>query len=255
MRRRAALGLAVVLAVGCSGEPAALPAQLDLLYIGDSTGICGFPGVGPLFDEEEPDCDHAYPVQLARRIEAEFGVEVVVSDFSLKGVTSATRQFRELEPLREAVRQAEIVLLSNSGDAHDACRSVATDADGSAVGDGHRAELEAMFEALTALTDPEDVMIRSFGTPWLASFAFDESGELVDEQGVNCIREVGRAVEESAAGYGITAVHFTTAFNGEPPYQSSDHLLRDGLHLNADGARLAVEVFHEVGYEPYDVDT
>lgn len=244
----------VLLLAGCSSESTPLPAHVDLLYIGDSTGECGYPGLGPLFDDAEPDCDDSYAIQFARHIEKELGVEVAVSDFSIHGVASATRQFRELEPLRAAVRQAEIVLLSNSGDAHAACGRLSADAEVSAIADEHRTELEDMYEVLVTLADPDEVMIRSFGTPWIATFNVDESGQLIDVHGQDCINEVGRAVDEASAAHGITTVHFRTAFNGEPPYRHSDPLLRDALHLNADGAQLAVDVFHEAGYLPYDVD-
>jgi hypothetical protein len=246
--------LAAVLIAGCSAGSPPLPASLDLLYIGDSTGHCGYPGMGPLFDEAEPDCDHSYAVQFARHIEEVFGIEVAVSDFSIHGVATATRELRELEALGEAIRQAEIVLLSNSGDAHAACATLPAAAEMSAVAAEHRAELEEMYEELTTLADPEDVIIRAFGTPWMATFALDESGKLVDERRDDCINEVGRAVEEAAAAHRITAVHFRKAFNAEPPYRHSDPLLRDSLHLNADGAQLAVGVFHEAGYSPYDLD-
>jgi hypothetical protein len=244
----------VVLLAACSSDSRPLPDHVDILYIGDSTGMCGYPGSGPLFDEEEPDCDDSYAVQLARHVEEEYGVDVAVSDFSIHGVASATRQFQELEPLRSAVQQAEIVLLSNSGDAHAVCGRLPDGADVAAIGDEHRAELDEMYETLSALTNPSEVMIRSFGTPWIATFNLDESGQIIDMQGHNCISEVGMAVEEASAAHDITAVHFLTAFNGDPPYQPTDPLLRDTLHLNADGAKLAVGVFHDAGYLPYEVN-
>jgi hypothetical protein len=244
----------VLVLAGCSGGPLALPEQIDLLYVGDSTGECSNPGIGPLFDDKEPSCDFSYAVQLARHLESEFGSYVEVSIFHINTIASTTRQLAELEPLRSAVGEAEILLLSNSGDAHSACRNVSSDDEIEAVAADHRLEVDGLLEAVTGLADPDETMIRIFGTPWIARVAFDDTGAFIDEQGVECTEKLGEAVEASAAEYGVTAVHFLTAFNGAPPYRDGSHLLKDDRHLNGDGALLAVQVFDQVGYAPFSTE-
>ena len=254
MRYATVLIAVALLLIGCGSASPALPDEIDLLYVGDSTGECSNPGIGPLFGDEEPTCDFSDTVQLARQLESELGVEVEASIFHINTIASTTRQLAELEPLRQAVGAAEILLLSNSGDAHSACRNVSSDAESQALAVNHRVEVDALLDAVTALTDPDETMIRIFGTPWIARFAFDDRGDFVDELGVECTKRLGEAVEVSAVEHGVTAVHFLAAFNGDAPYRDGSHLLKDDRHLNGEGALLAARVLDEVGYAPFAVE-
>ena len=78
---------------------------------------------------------------------------------------------------------------------------------------------------------------------------------LIVQGSVTVLLVIALAMHWAAVGLiGLMVIVLLTAFNGDPPYQPSDPLLRDTLHLNADGAELAVGVFHDAGYLPYDAN-
>jgi hypothetical protein len=250
MIRHLVLALAMLTACGTTGSSAAipLPDQVDILYIGDSMGMCGA-GIGPLFGDAEPTCEQSFMVLWAQRMEREFGVSATVSSWAVGEPAAAANHLANTEQVRNAAGEAEVLFLSTYGTLHSECVGVQPE-DLDAFADEARAEVDDLFAEVASIVDVDRVMVRSVGTPWLATMAYDDAGAFIPGS-ETCIVTLGNVIADLGAEHGIVVVDMLDAFNGEPPFADMTHLLRDDRHLNAEGALFAAQVLHDRGYAPF----
>lgn len=251
MRRLAIFSMVVALLAGCSSEVEMDTSEpWDLVWFSDSTGF----GLATLW---------------ADRIEQELGVEVVVHDHAVGGLSAATVLHwiddgaSSLPKMKDEVADAEIIVIygnpANSGSTTDEVTCASTNpAPREAPSQNSEADwqpyadvLKSIYEIVFDLRDGEPTIVRAMDmySPVIA----DWRAAGIERECTTSWEMMAQMVREAAAEYDVPTASMYDDFNGvdhsDDPREKG-YIDLDGQHTTDEGKAAMVDVLDSVGYVP-----
>jgi len=241
-----------MLLVSCSSDGASLEPQSSPTAEGQDTAW-NYVALGDSLLAEDW-CN--LPEQHAALIQADLGVEVNVVNLAVGGQSSeGLRRRVEKEHVRKAISEADIIVISIGG--NDFGELVAPYFEGRCGGSdnqdclregltGFQGNWDAILAEIVALANPTETLIRPLA---LGGVSLDISRQYGSSEGFDAFVSYAEAVRDyvvqSAAEYGIPVTDKGQLYDDE----GSRYIGPDGVHPNAEGVAILVELLRDLGYE------
>lgn len=207
--------------------------------------------------------------RYAEMLEADLGVEVDLRDHT-RGVQRADDFLGRLvndspfdAQFRDDLAEADVITLLIPMDEWSEPMKTATGAEGRDPEDcggddnqqclrdaieSYKALVGPIFEALTALADPAETVIRVQDVHLFPTNASQDALNVLYPY----FADANRRVEEIAGGYGIPVAHVFDDFagpNGSANAEEAGLIAPDHRHPTSDGARRIAELIRNLGYD------